>query len=260
MSRAFAVFLMLGAVMRAQTAADAFDKAPADVDDALKARITAFYQAHVDHKFRQADQYVAEDTKDFYYEANKPVYLSFRIDKIAYSDNFTKAKAVVTCKMHVTMLGMPDMVSEVPTPSTWKLEKGEWYWYVDQKAGRETPFGHWSPQGSSGGAMPSLAGAPDVQAVQKMVQVDRKSVELSATDPSSAEVAISSKIAVTLQVEALKTPGLEVSLDRTELAAGEQAKLKFHFEPPPGTTPKAVRVIVRAMPTNQAIPVTAVIK
>lgn len=260
MSRAFAAFFLLGAAAWAQAPADSFDKAPADVEDALRARIAGFYQAHVDHKFRQADQYVAEDTKDFYYEANKPAYMSFRIDKISYSDNFTKAKAVVICKMHVTMLGMADLVSEVPTPSTWKLENGAWYWYVDQKSGRETPFGHWSPQGSSTGAMPSMAGAPDVQSLQKMVEVDRKSVELSASSPSSAEVTVSSKIAVTLRVEALKVPGLEVSLDRTELAAGEQAKLTFRSEPQPDPIPRAARVIIHAMPINQAIPVSVVIK
>src|SRR5260370_24279308 len=71
-----------------------FDKAPPDVDEALRARITGFYQAHVDKKFRQADQFVAEDTKDFYYESNKPAYLSFNIGKITYSENFTKAKAI----------------------------------------------------------------------------------------------------------------------------------------------------------------------
>ncbi len=260
MSRAFAAFLLLGAAAWAQAPADTFDRAPADVDDALRARITAFYQAHVDHKFRQADQYVAEDTKDFYYEANKPVYMSFRIDKIAYSDNFTKARAVVICKMHVNMLGMPDLVTEVPTPSTWKVENGAWYWYVDQAAGRDTPFGHWSPKGASTGAMPSMAGAPDVQSVQKLVQVDRKSVELSATTASSADVTISSKIPVTLRLEALKTPGLEVTLDRTELAAGEQAKLTFRSEPQPDPSPRAVRVVIHTMPNNQAIPVGVVIK
>jgi hypothetical protein len=243
----------------AQTPADYFDKAPPDVDDALRARITGFYQAHVDKKFRQADQYVAEDTKDFYYEANKPAYISFQIDKILYSDNFTKAKAIVTCKMHV-VVGFVDQVSMVPTPSTWKLENGQWCWYVDQKAGRDTPFGHWSPKGESAGSLPTMTGAPDVQSLWKNVQADKRSVQLSAKEASSEEVTISSKMAVELRLDAPTVAGLNVTLDRTNLKAGEQAKVTFHSEPQENAVPRKAQVIVHVMPTNQVIPIIVAIK
>src|SRR5579862_6988218 len=131
MSRATLVFLMVSG-LSAQTTANVFDKAPPDVDEALRARITKFYQAHVDGKARQAEQYVAEDTKDFFFDTNKPRYLDFRIDTITYSDHFTKARAVVLCKQRVMMPGFTDHPMDVPTPSTWKVEDGKWYWYVDQ--------------------------------------------------------------------------------------------------------------------------------
>jgi hypothetical protein len=258
MSRATLVLLVFGSSLWAQNT-DYFDKAPPDVDDALRARITAFYQAHVDKKFRQADQYVAEDTKDFYYEASKPAYISFQIDKIIYSDSFAKAKAIVTCKMHV-VVGFVDQVSMVPTPSTWKLENGQWSWYVDQKAGRDTPFGHWSPQGTSPGVLPSMAGAPDVQSLWKNVTADKRSVRLSATESSSDQVTISSKMAVTLQVDSPKLPGLEATLDRTELKAGEQAKLTIRSEPQEDPHARMAEVRIRVTPTNQVIPITVAIK
>jgi hypothetical protein len=249
---------MLGSCLCAQDA-DYFDKAPPDVDDALRARIAGFYQAHVDKKFRQADQYVAEDTKDFYYEANKPTYISFKIDKIMYSDHFTKAKAIVTCKMHV-IVGFIDQIAMVPTPSTWKVETGQWYWYVDQKAGRDTPFGHWSPKGTSTGTLPSMAGAPDVQTVMRSVQADKKSVKLSATESSSEQVTLSTKMAVSLEVESPKLSGLEATLDRTSLKAGEQAKLTIHFEPPENAPARNTQILVRVSPTNQVIPILLAIK
>src|SRR5712692_6584417 len=99
MSRASLALLLVSALW-AQTPGDRFNKPPADVDEALRSRIAKFYQAHVDKKFRQADEYVAEDTKDFYYEASKPAYLDFEIKSIAYSDNFTKANVVVHCKTY----------------------------------------------------------------------------------------------------------------------------------------------------------------
>jgi len=255
MSRAFA-FLLLVSAMRAQ---------PPDVDQALRDRITKFYQAHVDRKLiRQADQYVAEDTKDFFFESNKPTYLEFRIDKIDYSDDFTKAKAIVACKMIVPMPGFTDSPMTVPAPSTWKIENGQWVWYVDQKIGRETPFGRMKPvEGApSSGSLPSLASGPDIQALWKSVRADKSSVALSASQASSGEVTISSKMpgSVSLRLDYTKTPGLDVALDRTELKTGEQAKMSLRFQPQ--TKPSAKTVVVRVIvqPTNQMIPIEVTIQ
>src|SRR5260370_2562002 len=104
MSRAY-VGLLLVSALWAQNPGDLLDKAPPDVEDALRDRITAFYQAHVDRKFRQADDYVAQDTKDFYYEANKPGYLAFEIRKLTYADNFTSATPISTSQ---TSSPLPD--------------------------------------------------------------------------------------------------------------------------------------------------------
>ncbi len=90
---------VVGAILLAgsagQDSGELFRKAPPEVDAALRARISKFYQAHVDGKYRLAEPLVAEDTKDFFYQANKPHYLSFGITRIDYSDNFTKAKATI---------------------------------------------------------------------------------------------------------------------------------------------------------------------
>ena len=40
-----------------------------EMDEALRARIHKFYQAHVDAKYRIADQVVAEDSKDLFFAA-----------------------------------------------------------------------------------------------------------------------------------------------------------------------------------------------
>jgi hypothetical protein len=52
----------LCAVAAAQQPAELFSKAPPTVDAALRARISKFYQLHVESKFRQAEALVAEDT------------------------------------------------------------------------------------------------------------------------------------------------------------------------------------------------------
>jgi len=263
MSRTFPLLLLVSGLW-AQTEGNLLEKAPADVDAALRDRITRFYQAHVDRKLiRQADQYVAEDTKDFFFESNKPSYLEFKIDKITYSDNFTKAKAIVNCKMVVNMPGFANTPMTVPAPSTWKIENGQWVWYVDHKLGRETPFGRMKPVDGapSGGSLPSLASGPDIRSLWKSVRADKDSVELSA-GKESGEVIISSKMpgAISLRLDYPKTPGLEVALDRTELKTGEQARISLRFQPQKKPFVKTVQVRVVVEPTNQLIPITVTIQ
>ena len=86
-----------------QQPADLFTKAPPAIDEALRDRISKFFQCQVDGKPRQAEQYVAEESKDYYYEMQKPRYLSFEIRNISYSDEFTKAKAMIAVEMTVNI-------------------------------------------------------------------------------------------------------------------------------------------------------------
>ncbi len=84
-----AAFVLLPVVAFAQTP-------PPEVDEALRARVTEFFQYHVDANFRKAYELVAEDTKEQYFGAQKWQFKSFKIDSIKYSDNFTKAEVQVT--------------------------------------------------------------------------------------------------------------------------------------------------------------------
>jgi hypothetical protein len=228
------------------------------VDEALRARITGFYQDHVDGKFRQAEKYVAEDTKDFYYEANKPTYLSFKIDKITYSEDFARAKAIVICKTRFRIPGFEDKPLDAPIPSTWKVENGQWVWYVDQSAGRETPFGRMKPPGSApaGQSIPSMAGAPTVESLWKSVQADKKAVRLSLAG-SSDEVTITSTMpgVASLRIDTYQVAGFQVKIDRTELKQGEQAKLSFSWDGGKHPIPQPFRVGVAVEPINLVIPI-----
>src|SRR6516164_2005091 len=168
MVRPLALFVC-SAYCFAQAPADLFNKPPADVDRALRARISEFYQDHVDGKFRQADSLVAEETKDFYFASNKPKYLSFEIQRIDYSEGFTRAKATVLCEQYVMIPGFTDKPMKVPTPSTWKLVDGEWYWYIDPDSLNETPFGKMKAGPGDSSGPRSLPNAQDMNTIFKQV-------------------------------------------------------------------------------------------
>ncbi len=142
--------------MWAQTAAPAAQASPAappEVDAALRARITQFYQLEVEGKFRQAEQLVAEDTKDLYVGSSKPLYSSFEILSIAYAEDFTKARVIALVTRQLPVEGFLGHPVKTKAPSRWKVENGLWCYYVDPRTDLpRTPFAPGMPMAMPGGA------------------------------------------------------------------------------------------------------------
>lgn len=248
-----------------QQPADLFTKAPPAIDEALRDRISKFFQCQVDGKPRQAEQYVAEESKDYYYEMQKPRYLSFEIRNISYSDEFTKAKAMIAVEMTVNIPQFQNKAMKIPFMTMWKVVDGQWFWYVDPDASRMTPFGKMNPgasksDGSQAGGPPDMSKTPDILSLWKQVQVDKQSVQLKAHEASSDQVTISSQLPgmVSLQLQTLDVPGLVVKLDRTELKAGEKAVLSFDFKPGEKAPRSPLAVNVSVQPINSVIGVRVV--
>ncbi len=223
----FALFALLAACAFAQPNDPFKPKPPADVDAALRARVQEFFDLHVKGEFRKAEGLVAEDTKDFFYTRNKPKYLSCELSRIDYSENFTKANAVMVCEMYIMMPGFADHPMKVPTPSAWKLEDGKWYWWVDQDALLNTPWGRMAPGAyPTKGAQPppSLAALPTADSLFKQIQLDKDSVSLKPG--GSAEVTISNGApGLTSLFLSGTLPGVEAKLDKSMLQAGGKAVL-----------------------------------
>jgi hypothetical protein len=238
-----------------QTAHDALNRPPAEVDRALRARITEFYDYHVKQQFRKAEDLVAEDTKEFFYSHNKPAYLSFEIKNIEYSDHFTKAKAIILCEQYVMFPGFADKPVKIPTPSTWKLENGKWYWYIDPDSLRESPFGKMTP-GPHTSSGPVPASIPtDVGWVMKQVKADRQQLLLAAGE--SALVNISNGAPGLMSITVLPAPaGLEASVDHKSLKPGEQVVLTVKA----GDTAKSGIINIRVDQTQEVIPIQVTIK
>ncbi len=254
------VLLVCATCCFAQAPADLFNKPPADVDQALRARITQFYQAHVDGKPRLAEPLVAEDTKDFFYNGNKPKYLSFEIKEIHYSDNFTRAKAVVLCEQFVMIPGFTDKPQKVPTPSTWKLVDGQWYWYVDPDDLRNTPWGHMtpgpnpSPNGAAPG-LPPLPTAKDMEFIFQQVKADKTAVTLKAGGSEEVTISNGAKGPMTVNLAGVP-PGVEAKLDRETIGAGEKAILTLRA----GANARPGVVSLRVQQTNHLIQIQTAIQ
>lgn len=236
--------------------------APPEVHKALRERVEKFYQTQVDGKFRQAEQYVADDTKDLYYTIQKPKYLKYEIGDITYTHNFTRANVTVNVDREVGTPTIGKMVMSIPQETAWKLEKGEWFWYVDPNRVR-TPFGSVNvTQGSAGGegtpAQRGLPKGPAIEDVWKQITADKTSFRFPYK-AATEKVTITSKLpgVVTLKVQSIDIAGLDVKLDRDQLARGETAHVILQYTPQ-RYMPKEALIEVRIEPTQQVIPIRVV--
>jgi hypothetical protein len=234
-----------------------FDRPPADVDQALRARIAEFYQLHVKGDFRHAEALVAEDTQDFFYTHNKPQYLGFEISRIDYSENYTRAKATIIVEQYVMLPGFSDKPMKIPTGSTWKVVDGKWYWYVDPESFRNTPFGKMTA-GKAGGnavppAFPTIPTSPDF--LFKQVKLDKQSVTLKDGEPEQVTIVNGAPGAMSISLSGT-LPGVESKLDRTNLKAGEKAVLTLRA----GSKAKPGVINVMVDLTRQLLPIQVNVK
>jgi hypothetical protein len=259
----FPILVLCAGVLCAQNAADLFNKPPAKVDKALRARISEFYEDHVKQEFRKAEALVAEDTKNFFYSQNKPAYLSFDISRIDYSDNFTRAKATVVCEQYVMVPGFADKPMKVPVPSTWKLVKGKWYWYVDQSVWH-TPWGDMKP-GTHGArasatpapSLPPIPDSPEAAAALFLnkVRSDKSSVNLKPGQAEEVTFTNTSSGPMTLTIP-IPLKGVETKFDPAEMKTGEKAKLVLRA----GEGAKSGVLKVKVEQTGETIPIQVAIQ
>lgn len=257
----------------AQDPAAVFEKAPPDVDAALRARVTQFYQYFVDGKFRQADALVADDSKDTFFAAEKRRYRACALGNVTYSDNYTKAKVVTSCDTDYFFAGSRVPI-KLPIVSTWKIQNGEWFWYVIPPSEQETydtPFGPMRrPKGDQSGS-PGLPQIPDPGAVlaqvKNGVRVDRDTLSFDGSKSSKEEIHVKNTLPgrATITAEFSGMPGFSVSPATVDLTAGQEATIVFAFNVDDSKVCKecsshpqaraAGTVTLRVEPTGQQIPV-----
>jgi hypothetical protein len=250
---------------------------PPEVDRELRARVDAFYQNFLESSFapRKGEPFVAEDTKDYYYNAQKETYIAFRLGTITYSDNFTKAVVVVIGKQERHMAAQ-SMITEFPQETRWKIENGKWCWYYHLEDHCLTPMCGKTPPPATveeraavvkpkdtSPAAVRAAGAAVLQ--QQPMGVDKPTVTLTAGQPGSAQVVFTNGAdgEIAIGVDGPPVKGLKRSLDRTTIPGHGKAVLTLEFDPsdksgPPDAWDPKGNIPLRfvADPFNRIFPVT----
>jgi hypothetical protein len=234
------LFLVLFRPMIAQNAAGASPaKQPSpDVDQALRARVTKFYQAYLTGKFSEAYPLVAPEAQDAFFRADKPDYQECQISKIEYDENFNKALVTETCKGIWVWHGHTSPM-EVPVESHWKLVDNQWLWYFAKRTRVPNPF---SPTGytelppddpePTTRSLPVLKNMPAVAAsILTQVKVDKNSVVLRADSDSKDTLQVRNDMPgeVNLIVGPSPLAGLKITASKTQLKANESAVVTFEY-------------------------------
>ena len=241
-----------------QNVGDLFDKAPPEVDRALRARIAEFYQYHVTGEFMKAMPLVAEDTKEYFFDTGKPRFLSFNIDTVKYNKDYTQATAKVTVERSIMLPGFNGQVMKLPTTCTWKLEKdGLWYWYVDQTTRNLTPAGVATPGPTKTDVSPiGLGNIPlTTDELLKRVAADKDSLTLKPGE--SGTVLIANQMAgPVMPAVAGKPHDVDVSFSDKQIAPASKGTVTIKA----GMDASSGNVVIRVDPIGKEIKVALTVE
>jgi hypothetical protein len=258
-------FLLFGlsGLLPGQGAGDLFNRAPAGVEEAARARVTQYFTFQMEGKFRQAEALVCEAGRDAYYDMEKTRWRSFEIIKTTFEDDFQTAKVVVLLG---TTMNTPQgaLDANYPYVSTWKLEAGNWCFFIDpvRALSRETPFGTMNAgpgdgRGGAGGGSPFVTQEQVLASLKKGVRASTQEVLLSSYEKSSAQVEIVNNLNGQIEMQVTHAPrkGLSVKLERPALGPNSSTMLRLDYDPPDPSAKDELDLVIRISPSGQTIPV-----
>jgi hypothetical protein len=255
-----ALVLSIGLTAFAQTPAT---PAP-EVDSALRSRVTEFFQDLVDSKFVEAFDFVADDTRTFYFNSEKKPLKEFKIREVKYDSGFEKATVTLDVKREWTFTALAakqPVIADVSMVTIWKLEKGKWVWSNEPRPDQPvTPMGPSNVQliqrqadGTVTGLPPKITDEILHAAGQKILEpssigsIDKREITLSASQASSDKVVFHNgqQGSIRLELSLAPLPGLTAQLDKNDLNAGDNAALQISYDPRSGQAAAGRSALIR---------------
>ena len=219
------------------------------VEQSLRARVNEFYGLLIQHKARAAEAFVADDTKDYYYDSQKPDMESYVIDKITWGSEFKTAEVTILGKMHMMFPGAGPQTVPMKFPSTWKIENGKWCWYIDRARLVNSPFGKLQGgPGTADNASPKPIVTPEMLKAAVHPEGYQVVVDLSGSRTTSLKFTNSLPGPVTLK--APDAAGLKIDIADSSVGGGKSTTVTFRHDQN-GAQPSPVTFTVS--PTGQQI-------
>lgn len=252
-------------------------QAPPHIDQALRARVQAFYELQQAKKYRQSETLVHEDSKDIFYGAEKLSFRSFKIVGVTFEEQFTRAKVVIDIDTDVFFPGFGQMAVHRPLASSWKLDQDQWWWFVTPTTVKDSPFGPMNfgdgqnpngqkTQGPAAPAGPILGGEKSLEnfkavmeELRSKVTIDKDSVTLPGNQAGEAVVLLHNKFDNKIKpvITFPDTPGLKVVIEPSVVPSGEQGRVRIMATPVNGQRPPVtIRITVEEIAKTFPVEVT----
>lgn len=253
MLRPVLVLLSAALFAGAQETPNVFTGAAPDIEKALRDRVAGYYQAYVDGKFRQAEQFIAEDTKDTFFNQEKHKIRGYEIVKINWDDSYKKASVVTLVQTNIVMRGQ-SIPANAPMATRWKLEDGKWCYYVDPSLGRETPVGIMKPGAGNRTGMKIDDILKDPGIILNQVKVNKDKFLVHSWEKSADTIVVtngmSGSITLDFQTETIK--GLTFKVEKKELGPGETSKIELIYDPENQAAKPTLKATLRIEPLAMA--------
>lgn len=216
-----------------------FNSPPPETEQALRNRIDEYYGLMKAGQFRQSDAYVAEESKDAYYEQEKRRIRGHEVVRINWEEGFQKAVAVVVIQTDLMIRGQK-VATGAPFSTRWKLENGNWFLYFDTTV-RESPFGKWKadPGGAANASPEELLRNPNL--IFDKIVLDKKVAELNSYEKSTDSIRIKNGMPGSISLSFQPTqilPGFTYTIERETLDANEETNIVFEYDPGERKGPK----------------------
>ena len=246
-----------------------FPKAPAEVEEALRGRVTEFYTYFQQRKYRKAEGLVDEESRDYFYESSKKPILSFELVNMEFGEDFRTAKAFVNVMVMLPMMG-PEPVP-FPLTGDWRWLEENWYIHMEgAKPGtiKQGPFGPMriNPEGAARAGpsqgLPTYSPKGIKQALKAMYRVEPETLRFvhEPSEPITQTVRFinpgPARLSVTATEEIHTLPGLRIEFDRRQIEPGEELPITFTYQGKEQPLEGTINIIFSVLPLKQIFAVT----
>jgi hypothetical protein len=237
MRRLALLFAMIAAAGWGAAQENPFPSAPPEEEVALKERVNGFYSAFQQGQFREAEAFVAEESRDVYYNAPKARIFSYEIRSLEFNEDLTEASVLVGGE---TLSPLSSQPLTQPLQSRWIRVDGDWYIHFKKlEAGEtyKTPTGemHFKSTPGQGGSRPRDFKQPNLASMQTAYEVSDRNLRFSsnASQPDTRTITVKNKFQTALTIQRLTHdfPGMEISMESETIPKDGEVKITFTYHP-----------------------------
>lgn len=235
--RRLALLLLVLAASGLAAAQDPFPNAPPEEQEVLRQRVNSFYSTFQQGDFRAAESYVAEESRDVYYNAPKTRIFSYEIRSIEFNPDLTEANVLVAVESLSPLSSQP---LKQPLQSQWIRVDGEWYMHLKPVSAGEaypTPAGdmHFSQTTGKDGARPPDFKPPNLASMQTAYNVSERNLRFMtrATEPQTRTITVQNKFQSALTIDRLTHdfPGMEIKVESETIPKDGKVTISFTYHP-----------------------------